>query len=73
MVEGRFNAKSLMWMIEYAHTLTEGAGAASPAAVYQIREQLRGEKIGLICSGGNSSLAHLEQTLTAVHASSTSR
>ena len=57
------NAKSLMWMIEYAHTLAEGAGSAALAAAYQLREQLRGKKIGLVCSGGNTSLAHLERAL----------
>ena len=54
-----------MWMIECAHTLAEGAGAAALAAAYQVREQLRGKKIGLACSGGNSALAHLEQALAA--------
>ncbi|HEU5200697.1 MAG TPA: threonine/serine dehydratase [Ktedonobacterales bacterium] len=60
--------QAMVWMIEYAHTLAEGAGAAALAAAYQLREQLRGKKIGLVCSGGNSSLAHLEQALAAVRA-----
>lgn len=62
------NTKSLMWIIEYAHTLAEGAGAAALAAAYQLREQLHGKKIGLVCSGGNTSLAHLERALAAVQA-----
>lgn len=57
--------QAMVWMIEYAHTLAEGAGAAALAAAYQLREQLRGKKVGLVCSGGNSSLAHLERALAA--------
>jgi threonine dehydratase len=62
------NSESVMWMIEHAHTLAEGAGAAL-AAAYRLREQLQGQKIGLICSGGNTSLAHLERALAASHTS----
>lgn len=46
-----------------AHTLTEGAGAASLAGAYSIREQLQGKKVGVILSGGNSSLEHLKSLL----------
>jgi threonine dehydratase len=38
---------------EDTHQLTEGAGAASLAALMQEREQLRGKRVGLILSGGN--------------------
>jgi len=50
---------SMVWMIERAHTLAEGAGAASLAAAYRIRDKLKGKKVGVICSGGNTSLEHL--------------
>ncbi len=50
---------SMVWMIERAHTLAEGAGAASLAAAYHMRDRLKGKRIGLICSGGNTSLDHL--------------
>jgi threonine dehydratase len=60
--------QAMVWMIECAHTLAEGAGAAALAAAHQLREQLRGKKVGLVCSGGNSSLAHLEQALAAARA-----
>jgi threonine dehydratase len=50
-------------MIERAHTLAEGAGAASLAAAYRIRDTLHGKKVGLICSGGNTSLEHLKRVL----------
>ncbi len=55
--------QAMVWMIEHAHTLAEGAGASPLAAAYRLREQLRGKKVGLVCSGGNTSLAHLERAL----------
>lgn len=58
--------QAMLWMIERAHTLTEGAGAAPLAAVYQRRDELRGKKIGLICSGGNTSLEHLRRALSRI-------
>ncbi len=61
------NAESVMWMIEYAHTLAEGAGASPLAAAYRLREQLQGKKVGIICLGGNTSLAHLERALAEAH------
>ncbi|MBP1468239.1 hypothetical protein EYB53_021190 [Candidatus Chloroploca sp. M-50] len=39
------------------------AGAAPLAAALHLRERLAGRKVGLVCSGGNSSLAHLRQAL----------
>lgn len=54
---------AMVWMIERAHTLAEGAGAASLAAAYLLRDELRGKKVGLVCSGGNTSLDHLRQAL----------
>lgn len=55
--------RAMAWMVERAHTLAEAAGAAPLAAAYQMRESLAGRRIGLICSGGNTSLAHLRQAL----------
>jgi len=55
--------QAMVWMIERAHTLAEGAGAAPLAAAYRMRETLRGKKVALICSGGNCSLEHLRQAL----------
>lgn len=51
--------QAMVWMIERAHTLAEGAGAASLAGAYRERKSLRGKKVGLVCSGGNTSLEHL--------------
>ena len=55
--------QAMVWMIERAHTLTEGAGAAPLAAAYRMREALQGRKVALICSGGNTSLEHLRHAL----------
>ena len=55
--------RAMVWMIEHAHTLAEGAGAAALAAAYRLRDQLKGRKVALICSGGNTSLDHLRLAL----------
>ena len=55
--------QAMVWTIERAHTLAEGAGAASLAAAYRLRAELHGKKVGLICSGGNASLEHLRKAL----------
>jgi threonine dehydratase len=49
--------------LERAKTLTEPAGAASLAAAIKLREQLAGQKVALILSGGNVSPDELRQAL----------
>ena len=56
---------AMVWLIERAHTLAEAAGAASLAAAYQLREILRGKKVGLICSGGNATPAQVQLALSS--------
>jgi threonine dehydratase len=53
----------MVWMITRAHTLAEAAGAAPLAAAYRLRSDLRGKKVGIICSGGNTSLGHLKNAI----------
>jgi threonine dehydratase len=55
--------QAMVWMVERAHTLAEAAGAAPLAAAYRLRNELKGKKVGLLCSGGNTSLEHLRQAL----------
>ena len=55
--------QAMVWMIERAHTLAEGAGAAALAGAYRMRDELKGKKVGIICSGGNTSLEHLRLAL----------
>jgi len=55
--------RAMASMVERAHTLAEAAGAASLAAAYRLRNELKGQKVGLICSGGNVSLEQLRRAL----------
>jgi len=58
--------QAMVWMIERAHTLAEAAGAAPLAALYRRRAEFAGQKVGLVCSGGNASLAQLKEILERV-------
>src|SRR5213079_2326476 len=55
--------QAMVWLLERAHTLAEGAGAASLAAAYRLRDELQGKKVGIVCSGGNASLEQLKRVL----------
>jgi threonine dehydratase len=55
--------RAMFWLIERAHTLAEAAGAASLAAAYLLRDDLRGKKIGIICSGGNATPEQIRMAL----------
>jgi threonine dehydratase len=50
-------------MIEKTRTLVEAAGAAALAGALKMRDQVRGRKVALICSGGNISPAQLKALL----------
>ena len=58
--------QAMVWMIECAHTLAEAAGAAPLAALYDRRDEFAGQKIGLVCSGGNATVAQLKRVLREV-------
>jgi len=49
--------------VERAHTIAEGAGAASLAAAIKMRERLKGKKVGVILSGGNLTADMLREIL----------
>jgi threonine dehydratase len=55
--------QAMVWMIEHAHTLAEPAGAAPLAAAYRLHASLAGQKVALVCSGGNVTLTDLRQAL----------
>ena len=55
--------QAMRWLIERAHTLAEGAGASALAAAYRLRAGLQGKKVGIVCSGGNTSIEHLRRAL----------
>ncbi len=63
LVEDLQILQAMRWYLEHAHTLAEGAGAAPLAAAHQLREELRGKNIGLVCSGGNAALPNLRRAL----------
>jgi threonine dehydratase len=56
--------QAMVWMIERAHTLAEAAGAAPLAAAYRMRDEMAGKRVGLVCSGGNTSIEQLRQALS---------
>ncbi len=47
---------AMVSLIGAAHVVVEGAGAASLAAARKLQETLRGQRVGLIVSGGNVTL-----------------
>ena len=55
--------KAVLTLLETTHQLAEGAGAASTAAAFKIREKLQGKKVALILTGGNLTLETLKDIL----------
>lgn len=49
--------------VEKAHLIAEGAGAASLAAAYKLRDRLKGKKVVLVLSGGNLTAEMLKSIL----------
>ncbi|MCH8897349.1 MAG: threonine/serine dehydratase [Chloroflexi bacterium] len=50
-------------LIEKAHTLAEGAGAVATAGALKHREALKGKKVVIVVSGGNVTLAQVEESI----------
>lgn len=59
---------SILHILQHTHNLAEGAGAASFAAAYKLRDQLAGKKVVAILSGGNLNLAELPAILAPLNA-----
>lgn len=55
---------AMVTLIKTTRMLPEGAGAASTAAAWKLRDRLRGKKVGLVLSGGNVTLEGLREVLT---------
>jgi threonine dehydratase len=51
-------------LLRLTHNLAEGAGAASTAAAFQLRDRLAGKKVVGVLSGGNLDLRELAMILT---------
>jgi threonine dehydratase len=58
--------QAMLWMLQHTHSLAEAAGAATLAAAYKMREELQNQQVGIVCSGGNASLAQLQQILATI-------
>jgi len=52
-------------MLTHAHTLAEGAGAAAVAAVMSRPELFAGQRIAVVCTGGNASANEMPEVLRA--------
>lgn len=55
--------QAMLSLIETAHIVAEGAGAASLAAARNLRDTLQGQRVGLIVSGGNVTLDTVRRAL----------
>lgn len=55
--------QAMCWMLEYTHSLSEGAGAAALAGAYKLRARLRNQRVAIVCSGGNASIEQLRHAL----------
>lgn len=52
-------------LLRVTHNLAEGAGAASTAAAFQLRDQLVGRTVVGVLSGGNLDLRELARILSS--------
>jgi threonine dehydratase len=62
--DARIRAAQLL-LLTHAHTLAEGAGAASLAGLLALGERLAGATVGVIVTGGNASPAEVSTVLGA--------
>ena len=53
--------ESILHLVERAHTLAEGAGAAALAGAIKVKEEIRNRRVVLVVSGGNLSLPQLKE------------
>ncbi len=55
--------QAMVLLLDKAHLVSEGAGASSLAAARMLAADLRGQKVGLIVSGGNVTLDTLQRAI----------
>ena len=58
-------ARAVAILIEKAHTLAEGAGAAALAGAIKMKGRLKGKKVAVVVSGGNITLDQLKAAIEA--------
>lgn len=56
-------AASIRLLLETAHQVAEGAGAAAVAGALRRRDELRGQRVGIVLTGGNILLDQLRRIL----------
>jgi threonine dehydratase len=54
---------AIVLLLEKAHTIAEGAGAASTAAAIKLKDRLQGQTVACVLSGGNLPLSTLQSIL----------
>jgi threonine dehydratase len=54
---------SILLLLEVTHQVAEGAGVAAMAAAIQLRNELQGQNVGVVLSGGNLPLSQLRALL----------
>jgi threonine dehydratase len=55
--------QAILLLLEKTHTVAEGAGAASTAAAFKLKETLQGQTVAGVISGGNLPLSTLQGIL----------
>ena len=55
--------KAIIYLLFKAHQVAEGAGAASTAAAFKLKEDIAGKKVALMLTGGNISIETLQKML----------
>lgn len=55
--------QAIVLLLEKAHTVAEGAGAASTAAAVKLKDELHGQHVVCVLSGGNLPLTTLQRIL----------
>jgi threonine dehydratase len=54
---------AIVLLLEKAHTIAEGAGAASTAAAIKLKDSLQGQRVACVLSGGNLPLSTLQRII----------
>jgi len=63
LVSEREIRTAIVHYLEHARSLVEGAGAVSLAAAIKFKDRLAGRRVVVVASGGNLSMAHLQEAL----------
>jgi threonine dehydratase len=62
--------QAIILLLEKAHTIAEGAGAASTAAAIKLKDSLQGRTVACVLSGGNLPLSTLQRIIAETRPSS---